>query len=338
MRLRRSDLASPGLSRRRCGRGFLYTDTDGRRVTDPETLERLQALVIPPAWQDVWISPWPHGHIQAVGVDAAGRRQYLYHPHWRVRRDKDKHTRARELGLALPHLREALATDLAGSGLARERVLAAAVRLIDLGLFRVGGEGYAKDNGSYGIATALRSHVSTSRGGVSFCMPAKHGVEFCQDVTEPAVCEVLRLLLRRRDGSERLLACWLPEARQWQELRSDHVNAYLRERVGGVEGLSVDVTAKDFRTWHGTVLMAMALADDPPPRSMTARKRVVAQAYRDVAETLSNTPAVARSSYVDPRVVDRWYDGERITWQERGADRHELVPLSASDATAELLG
>lgn len=338
MRLRRSDLAEPGLSRRRCGRGFVYTDAGGRRVTDEETLERVQGLVIPPAWQDVWISPWPHGHIQAVGVDAAGRRQYLYHPHWRVRRDKDKHTRARELGVALPEVRAALAVDLTGSGLTRERVLAAALRLIDLGLFRVGGEGYAKDNGSYGIATALRSHVSATRGGVSFCMPAKHGVEFCQDVTEPAVCDVLRALLRRRDGSDRLLACWAPAERQWQELRSDHINAYLREKVGAVDGLSVDVTAKDFRTWHGTVLMAMALADDEPPRSSTARKRVVAQAYRDVAETLSNTPAVARSSYVDPRVVDRWYDGERITWSEGPADRHELVPLGASDATAALLG
>ena len=338
MRLRRSDLASPGLRRRRNGRGFVYSGPDGRRVTDEETLERVQALVIPPAWQDVWIAPWPNGHIQAVGVDAAGRRQYLYHPHWRVRRDKDKHARARDLGLLLPDVRAALQDDLTGTGLSRERVLAAAVRLIDLGLFRVGSDSYAKENGSYGIATALRSHVAARRGGVSFCMPAKHGVEFCQDVTDPAVCEVLRALLRRRDGSDRLLACWVPEERQWQDLRSDHLNAYLREVVGRLPVTAdLEVTAKDFRTWHATVLMAMSLADDPPPRSMTARKRVVAQAYRDVAETLCNTPAVARSSYVDPRVVDRWHDGERITWSESPADRHELVPPSASAATVELL-
>jgi DNA topoisomerase IB len=332
MRLRRSDLARPGLTRRRCGRGFTYLDADGRKVTDLATLERVHGLVIPPAWQDVWISPWPHGHIQAVGVDAAGRRQYLYHPHWRVRRDADKHQRARELGLALPSVREALAADLARRGLPRERVLAAALRLIDLGLFRVGSEGYAKENGSYGIATALRAHVSSVRGGVSFCMPAKHGVEFCQDVTDPAVCQVLRALLRRDDPSDRLLACRVPGEPGWQELRSDHINAYLRELVG-----ELPFTAKDFRTWHGTVLMAMALSDDPPPRAMTARRRVVAQAYRDVAGTLCNTPAVARSSYVDPRVVDRWYDGERISWTETPGGRHELVPLSASTATCALL-
>lgn len=337
MRLRRSDLARPGLSRRRCGRGFLYTDADGRRLTDPVELERVASLVIPPAWRDVWIAPWPNGHIQAVGVDAAGRRQYLYHPHWRVRRDKDKHTRARELGVALPALRAAVAEDLGGRGLTRERVLAAAVRLIDLGLFRVGGEGYAKENGSYGISTALRSHVSPVRGGMSFCMPAKHGVEFCQDVTDPAVCAVLKALMQRKDGSERLLACWSGESRQWLELRSDHVNAYLRELTARL-GVVPEVTAKDFRTWHGTVLMAMALAEQPPPRAVTARRRVVAQAYRDVADTLCNTPAVARSSYVDPRVVDRWYDGERISWSEAPADRHELVPISASTATAALLG
>jgi DNA topoisomerase IB len=173
IRLRRSDPAVPGFTRERDGDHFVFHSPDGGAVTDPETVDRLTALVLPPAWQDVWICPWPNGHLQATGVDAAGRRQYRYHAAWTVRRDREKFDRALRLGQVLPDLRARLAEDLGGRGLTRTRVLSCAVRLIDLGLFRIGGEEYTSENGSYGIATVLRDHVSLRRGELAFSYPAK---------------------------------------------------------------------------------------------------------------------------------------------------------------------
>jgi DNA topoisomerase IB len=306
MRLRRSDPGGPGLSRRRRGRGFEYRDEAGRPVQDAATLDRIHALVLPPAWRDVWICPWPNGHIQATGVDAAGRRQYRYHDVWRQRRDRDKHERVLGLAECLPAVRARLDTALAGRGLTHDRVLACAVRLLDLGFFRVGGEEYTHAHGTFGLATIRREHVSVHSDSVVFEYAAKGSLDRVQSIVDPAVLAVVRALLRRRDPSPELLAWWSPRTRGWSDVRSGHVNDYVRELTGG------QYTAKDFRTWHATVLMAVALAVSTRPASVRARARAVARGYQEVAHYLGNTPAVARAAYVDPRVVDLYHEGITI--------------------------
>ncbi|SDT12726.1 DNA topoisomerase IB [Jiangella sp. DSM 45060] len=322
MRLRRWDPAGPAILRRRRGRGFGYVDAGGERLRDAETLARIRALVIPPAWTDVRICPWPHGHLQAVGTDDAGRRQYLYHDAWREQRDREKFARVREFGRALPKARAHITADLATRGLNRRRVLAAAARLLDIGFFRIGGEAYAQENGSHGLATVLRSHVSVARGGpVVFEYPAKSGQERVQAVADDEVVAVVRALMRRREPEQTLLAYY--EGRAWHEVRSSDINDYLHELCGD------DSSAKDFRTWHGTVLAAVALAtasDDPASLSRTARRRVETRAIREVAEYLGNTPAVARSAYIDPAVVEAFEQGVTIA--------PTLRRLGAGDATA----
>jgi DNA topoisomerase IB len=305
MRLRRSDPTAPGYARRRRGRGFSYVDEDGRPLRSQTERERCQDLVIPPAWRDVWISTDPRGHIQATGVDAAGRRQYLYHPAWRAKRDAAKFDHVLEVARRLPRLRQRVAADLDGTGLGRQRVLATAARLLDHGLFRVGGDQYAAgDEGTFGLATLQVSHVRFGRGEAVFSYRAKGGAERVCAVADPEVRAVLRSLCRAREVEERLFA--FRDARQWRELRSDDINEYLRHAAG------CDITAKDFRTWHATVVAAAMLASEEPGGSETRRKRVVARVMREVAEELGNTPAVARASYVDPRVVDRFHEGTRI--------------------------
>jgi DNA topoisomerase IB len=328
VRLRRSDPRGPGLARRRCGTGFTYTDARGRRVTDVATLERVRSLAIPPAWRDVWICPAPDGHLQAVGTDDAGRRQYLYHEQWRVRRDRQKFVRAQQLGAVLPRLRGRLGRAVDGEGLTQERVLAAAVRLVDLGLCRAGGEEYRRTNGSFGVATMLREHVSPVPGGLRLTFPAKSGTTFSQEVHDASVVRVLDELVRRDDPSDQLLAWWSEQDESWHPVRSGHLTAYLR--TAGGEGLMV----KDFRTWHASVLMAMTLSDVPLPTTVRGLSSALVAAYREVAEVLHNTPAVTRSSYVDPRVVDLWRGGERLPAPGRG---HELVPLRASRTLLQLL-
>lgn len=305
MRLRRSDPSSPGYGRRGRGRGFSYHDIEGRPVTDPAELDRIKSLVIPPAWRDVWICTDPRGHIQATGVDAAGRRQYLYHPVWRAKRDAAKFDRVLEAARRLPRLRRRTHDDLTGRGLTYERVLATAILLLDCGLFRVGGDEYASgDEATYGLATLRTSHVRLNRRDAVFTYPAKGGTERVCSVSDPAVLRVLRELRRIRASDGRLFVYW--KGREWREVHSDDVNAYLRAASG------FDMTAKDFRTWHATVLAAVMLAAEGPGGSPTRRKRVVAGVMREVAEELGNTPAVARSSYVDPRVVDSFWRGEVV--------------------------
>lgn len=308
MRLRRWDPAGPAIRRRRRGRGFGYVDAGGEPLRDEESLARIRALVIPPAWTDVRICPWPHGHLQAVGTDDAGRRQYLYHEAWREQRDREKFARVREFGRTLPKARARIADDLATRGLNRRRVLAAAARLLDIGFFRIGGEAYAQDNGSHGLATVLRSHVSVARGGtVVFEYPAKSGQERVQAVADDDVVAVVRALMRRREPDLTLLAYY--EGRAWHEVRSADVNDYLHEICGD------DNSAKDFRTWHGTVLAAVALAtasDDPAALGRAARRRTEAGAIKEVAEYLGNTPAVCRSAYVDPAVIEAFEQGVTV--------------------------
>jgi DNA topoisomerase IB len=298
-------VSAPGLTRRRFGRGFAYFYPDGERVADAAELERLRALVIPPAWRDVWICTWPNGHIQATGTDAAGRRQYLYHPAWREQRDRAKHDRVLEFADRLPKVRATLCTHLAQPGLTRDRVLAAAIRLLELGFFRVGSEAYADENGTYGLATLRRDHVRMRGGVLVFDYVAKGGLQRNQTVADPDVIPVVQSLRRRRDPSPELLA--YRDGRTWRDVRSDDINAYLREVAEG------EFTAKDFRTWHATVLMAVALAvSEPAATSKTARKRAIRRAYVEVSDYLGNTPAVCKASYVDPRVVDLFCDGVTI--------------------------
>ncbi len=301
-RLRRTDCAGPGISRRRRGRGFKYRWLDGTPVTDRETLDRIIGLVIPPAWRDVWICPWSNGLIQATGTDVAGRRQYRYHDAWRTKRDAEKHERVLDFAALLPGVRERVAADLAVSGLPREKVLATAVRLLDLGFFRVGSEEYAEENNTYGLATMRKDHVTVEGNVVLFDYESKGGKQRVQSVVDPEVRDVVVMLKRRRGGSYELLA--YRDGQHWRDIKSDEINAYLRELAG------TDCTAKDFRTWHATVLMAVALAvSTPAAKSESARKRAVARAVREVADYLGNTPAVCRKSYIDPRVIDLYNDG-----------------------------
>ncbi|HSS32718.1 MAG TPA: DNA topoisomerase IB [Solirubrobacterales bacterium] len=304
-RLRRSDCRGEGIGRRRAGKGFGYRDADGKRVADEETLARIRELAIPPAWEEVWICPDPLGHLQATGIDEAGRKQYLYHERWQQRRAERKFETVREFAAALPRLRRAVTADLRRQGMPRERAFACAVRLLDLGFFRVGGEVYAEENESFGLATIRREHVSVSKGEVVFDFPAKSGQRRVQSIRDPAAVRAIKTMRRRRSGPEDLLA-WR-DGREWRDVRSDDVNAYIQENSGE------EYSAKDFRTWHGTVLAAVELAGEPEPDSAAAAKRSVKAAIERVAEALGNTPAVCRRSYVDPRVIERFRDGETIS-------------------------
>src|ERR1700729_4185800 len=282
-----SDLDEPGFSRRRSGRGFSYLSPAGARVTDAGTLRRIRALVIPPAWTDVWICPDPGGHIQAVGTDAAGRRQYRYHDQWREEQDQRKYDRMLEFGAALPRLRQAISEQLSGRGLSRERVLAAAVRLIDLGFFRAGGEEYAAENGTFGLATIRREHVRCGRDGLTFEYPAKGSIQREQAVADELVCAVVRGLKRRRWGGSELFA-YRGSGPGGHDVTAADINAYLREVSGG------DFTAKDFRTWNATVLAAVGLAvSEPAGHAERTRQRAIVRVVREVAGYLGNTPAVA---------------------------------------------
>ena len=315
--LQRSDPSSTGIRRRRCGRGFSYLGPDAVVVKDPQTLARIKSLVIPPAWQDVWICVDPQGHIQAMGTDSAGRRQYRYHDLWREQRDQDKHDRVRQFGAALPAIRETLGHHLDARGLGRGRVLAAAIRLVDLGFFRPGGEEYAEQNGTFGLATITKDHVTLTKGQLVFEYLAKGSQHHEQAVAEEQVCAVVRSLLRRRGGGNQLLA--YRSGARWHDVTAADINDYLREVSDG------DYTAKDFRTWHATVLAAVGLAvSESAADTETARRRAIVRVVREVADYLGNTPAVARASYIDPRVIEHYEAGRTIASAlgELGKDGH----------------
>jgi DNA topoisomerase-1 len=317
--LRRSNCAAPGISRRRRGRGFEYLDPDGGHVEGPEVLERIGELAIPPAWRDVWVCMDPLGHLQATGIDAAGRKQYLYHARWRTHRDRRKFDSMVAFGAALPRLRRRVARDLKLSGgserigmaqLTEQRVLALAVRLLDLGFFRIGSEDYAERNESYGLTTMLREHVTVGKHDVIFDFPAKSGQRRMQAIADPEALAMIAVLKRRRAGSQ-LLAYRAGEG--WKDLTAEEVNAHLKRCSGG------DFTAKDFRTWNATVLAAVALAGFEETQGHAARERDVKRAIKTVAAYLGNTPAVCRASYVDPRVIDRFQAGRTIAAAIGGA-------------------
>ncbi len=302
----------------RRGRGFVYLDAEGGRLADDQTLERIRALAIPPAWTDVWICPDPLGHLQATGVDAAGRKQYLYHPLWRERRDRAKFDRMVQFARALPRLRRSVSADLDRAEPSRERVLAGSLRLLDIGLFRIGSEEYAESGGGLGLTTIRTEHVAFENGWALFDYPAKGGIRRVQRIEDPRAVELVRALKRRRGGPPELLA--YRNGRGWVDVRSDDVNDYLKQQLGE------DFSAKDFRTWNATVLAAVAVAiQGADATTKTARQRVINGAVRAVAEILGNTPAVARRAYIDPRVFDRYASGWTIAGAvERVGDLEEI--------------
>jgi DNA topoisomerase-1 len=305
-RLKRVDCSTSGITRLRRGKGFVYLDEDGTRITEPSILDRIRELAIPPAWEDVWICPYPMGHIQATGSDAAGRKQYRYHDHWRERRDREKFDSMVEFAQALPALRRRVQRDLQREGMPRERVLGCAARLLDRGFFRIGSEDYAEENDTYGVATMRKDHVEVDGDRVTFDYESKGGKRRVQWIGDPAVAEVVRALRRRRGGGEELLA-YKSDGR-WVDVRSADVNQYVKHVTGG------EFSAKDFRTWSATVLAAVALAVSGPAAqgSKTARNRAKTRAVKEVARYLGNTPAVTRASYIDPRVFDRFDGGMTI--------------------------
>jgi len=304
-RLRRVDCSEPGITRVRRGRGFGYVHEDGTPIEDPDELERIRGLAIPPAWKDVWICLSANGHIQATGYDDAGRKQYLYHQHWREAQDRAKFQRMEEFARALPGVRHRVEKDLRKREMVRERALACAVRLLDLGFFRIGGEEYAAGNESFGLATLRKEHLRLENGEAVFEYPAKSGQHRVHVIADRIVLPTLREMKRRRSGGAELLA--YRNGRAWTDVRSTDINEYVKGLAGA------EYSAKDFRTWNATVLAAVSLGtNESVPTSKTARKRVATEATKRVAEYLGNTPAVCRSAYIDPRVFDRFDSGETI--------------------------
>lgn len=303
--MRRSNLDKPGITRRRRGRGWSFQQPDGTAV-DAATRERISHLAIPPAWRDVWISPYPDGHIQAVGTDDAGRRQYLYHERWKLERDEAKHDRVLRLARRLPEVRATIEAGLRASGLGRERVLATGLRMLDYGVFRVGGEEYAQEHGTHGVATLERRHVQVHGGEVAFEFVAKGGIERVVSLPDPLLSKAVTSLQRSRSGLERLLV-WR-DRRGYHEVHADDLNERFKELAGG------DFTVKDLRTWQATVVAAVELAqvELPPRRRRTAVQHAERQAMEGVAEHLGNTPTVARSSYVNPKVIEKFEDESTI--------------------------
>jgi DNA topoisomerase I len=294
----RADPRSPGITRARIGDGFRYSDASGADVTQSGTLERIRALAIPPAWADVWISPDPAGHIQATGVDSRGRTQYRYHELWRQQRDALKFDHMLRFADALPALRAAVLRDLDGPGMSRDHVAGVAVRLIDLGLFRIGGERYAELDHHYGVTTLEKRHVQVDGGGLTFDYVAKEGKRRAIAIDDEAVQPTVRALAGSDNGLETLL-CWQADG-VWHPLHSHDVSAYIAGNAGG------HFTAKEFRTWNATVLMALLLAGAGPAATQRETTRVITASVRGVADRLGDTPAVARASYIDPRLISHY--------------------------------
>lgn len=310
-RLRRVDCSGPGITRKRHGRGFSYEDAGGDRIGDDEQIERIKSLGIPPAWKDVWICPDPLGHLQAVGTDAAGRKQYLYHEVWRARRDQAKFDHMLDFAEVLPEVRATTLEHLELDGYPRDKVLALAVRLLDRGFFRIGTEDYAEQNQSYGLATIRKNHVSIEGNELIFDYAAKSGKRRIWSTIDPISVEAVTALKRRRGGGPELLAH--KDGRRWRDIQSADINEYVHEVSGG------DFTAKDFRTWSGTVLAAVAVAvSGQAAASKTARNRAITRAVKEVSHYLGNTPAISRSSYIDPRVFDRYRSGWTIAMDKIG--------------------
>ena len=292
--------ASPGIRRRKAGKGFRYVGPDGKAVRDPEALARIRRLAIPPAWTEVWVCPDPQGHLQATGRDARGRKQYRYHPRWRAVRDEAKYGRTIAFAEALPAIRARVERDLRRPGLPREKVLATVVRLLETTLVRVGNPEYARQNGSYGLTTLRDRHADVRGARVRLRFRGKAGKAHEVELEDPAVARVVR---RARDIPGEELFQYVDDAGQARPVTSGDVNDYLRETTGQ------DFTAKDFRTWAGTVLAALALKETRREAGATRRRRQVVRAIEAVAQRLGNTPTICRKCYVHPDVIEAHLDG-----------------------------
>lgn len=315
----------PGITRRRAGKGFCYVDRSGQRITDPRTLKRVKALVIPPAWTAVWISPDPRGHIQATGRDARGRKQYRYHPDWQAHRDEAKYDRILEFGRTLPKIRERVRADMRGHPCDRRTVLATVVCLLETTLIRIGNACYARENNSFGLTTLHGRHVEVEGSAVSFEFTGKSGKKHLIEMTDRRVARIIREL-QELPGQE--LFQYLDNDGVSHDIDSGAVNDYLREIAGE------EFTAKDFRTWAGTVLAAWALNEFQQIDSQAAARRNVTRAIERVARRLGNTPAVCRKSYIHPEVLEAYLDGSLIAaLQERIAERlrQSLAGLGAEE-------
>lgn len=295
--------ADPGIQRRKTRSGFRYVSPAGEPVRDGETLGRIRSLAIPPAWTDVWICPRADGHIQATGRDARGRKQYRYHPRWRQVRDASKYERMQAFGAALPRIREACERDLARPGMPREKVLAAVVRLLETTLIRVGNDEYARDNRSYGLTTMRDRHVTIDGTRIEFRFRGKSGVRHQVRLKDRRLANVVR---RCRDIPGQELFQYIDDDGERRTVGSGDVNAYLREIAGE------EFTAKDFRTWAGTVLATLALQEFETFDSNTEAKRNIVRAIERVAERLGNTPAVCRKCYIHPAVLDAYLEGSML--------------------------
>jgi DNA topoisomerase I len=284
-------------------RKFRYEDSRGKPITDPEKIERIEALVIPPAWRDVWISPRANAKLQATGVDKAGRRQYLYHPEFRARQEQAKYDKLVRFADHLPDLRQAMSDDLEGEEFSREWTCALAVKLINLGWFRVGADRYAKQYRTFGITTLNKGHVAVRGKRVAFRYRGKHRVWIRTAIVDAELADAMRSLVSL-EGGRRLFRYRTEDG--FCNLDSRKLNEYIQERMGE------EFTAKDFRTWGGTLIAAVALAERDIPDTETEAKRVVAAVMRTVGERLGNTPAVARLSYVSPAVVEQYLDGRTL--------------------------
>ena len=318
---------TPGFRRQRSGKGFTYLDLEGKPTRDEASLKRIGALVIPPAWSDVWISPNALGHLQATGRDVRGRKQYRYHPRWRAVRDETKYGRLLAFAAALPGLRKRVESDLARPGLPREKVLATVVRLLETTLIRVGNEEYARTNGSFGLTTMRDRHAVVGSSIIRFGFPGKSGIRHTIDLNDRRLAVVVK---RCRDLPGQELFQYLDDAGQPRAIGSEDVNEYLREVAGD------DFTAKDFRTWAGTVLAAMALQEFEEFDSKTQAKRNVVRAIERVAERLGNTPSVCRKCYIHPEIINSYLDGSMLRTVKQRAEReitkslHELRPEEAA--------
>ena len=321
-RLRRSDPAGRGYHRLRSGRGFSFRDANGGTVAEPELRKRFLSLAIPPAWTEVWIAPYENGHIQATGLDDAGRRQYIYHPAWRKRQDREKFDRALALAATLPSARSIVTRSLRNSDDPRERSLAAAFRMLDTGSLRIGSERYADENGSRGLSTLLCNHVQARGDCVTLSFPAKSGQLWQSEIVDADLATFVRGKLRA--GKQTPLLSW-SEGRQRRSLSASEINNYVRERTGG------EFTAKDFRTLRGTVAAASSLATSGAASSHRERTRAITRAMEAAAEVLGNTPAIAKKSYVDPRIVDVYTAGTTIDARRLASAETELRRLLASD-------
>jgi DNA topoisomerase-1 len=330
-RLRYVSDDQPGYRRRRAGRGFSYRDIHGEHITDPNVLKRIKALVIPPAWTNVWICPHPRGHIQATARDAKGRKQYRYHPEWQEVRDREKFTRTLAFARALPNLRKAVARDMAGRPLERRTVLATVVRLLETTHIRVGNRAYAEQNKSYGLTTLRNRHVDVNGTRLQFDFVGKSGKRHVVALTDRRVARIVKEL-QELPGQE--LFQYVCDDGERRTIDSADVNDYLRQLAGD------DFTAKDFRTWAGTVLAAWALSAFEAIDSQAAARRNITAAVKKVASQLGNTPAVCRSSYIHPEILNCYLDGSLVDNLKREIKetlRDELNGLSGEEAAVFVL-